>query len=734
MAITANTIPAKTGELVRALITVGTDSSGKWYSRRGSENIGSVSGSLEVATNLTLDRIWSPASNEDDDFRLNSDGTLSFAEWVWGASNVGLTQTGRVLSGDAVTAPYGPGHGKAVYLAFGDSDNPTIYELPFTTFRNTGAGWYNLTVTSAQDTVLDAIASGALVNFVVADKSPVNRDVSFSATAGSPTSTIAADAQAVTTRDASVSFSAGNPTATIAAEAQTPVFTGRASYKFEVDWDNDGNFSNTNSDVTSRVQNALPWSWDIGRSGSSAVADRAWAGTASFSLLNDDGLFSPNNMSGALVGKLLAGRRVKISMAETPSSSFIVVWSGRLRNIRPNPAAERLSIVELNAVGNLVTLARRPIRVARATGIRTGAAIDDVLDAADWPTGSDNRDIGVGAVEMSVWDPDSDVDAASEAYRLADTDGGWFREGKDGAMVFEDRFYRATGARLTSQALYSDDSADVGSDAILYQAIPQDDPLQDVYNRILVRVPQQTVAVSQFKLWESQESPPPTLEADESITLVASDAQGRKVVWETPTVTGNTASDGSGTNITSSLDVTTEDSITRQVITITNNHATDTAHLVTVEAYGRVVTEEDDLIVQEEDADSIAAYGVREYPHRGEYVPNIAEASSLGKFVLNLTKDLNPRLKVRFQATRNREHVKEAIERDLSDRVTVKATGRSQLGISSEPAFVERMSHYVTGGGASHVVTLTLSTGGVVGTGGDLFVFGTGVFGTEVFG
>lgn len=161
-------IPPKAGEVVRTLITAGHTE--RWWSRHGNESYGEAVGDLHIRDGLDLSRVWAPTSNVDTDFRLNVEGWGSIAAYVWGANNVGMTQAGRVLNTDAVSAPFGPGHGKICYVGYGDGRAPTIVELPLTTFRNTGAAWYNITVADAAvEAALDDIAVDALVNLVLAD-------------------------------------------------------------------------------------------------------------------------------------------------------------------------------------------------------------------------------------------------------------------------------------------------------------------------------------------------------------------------------------------------------------------------------------------------------------------------------------------------------------------------------------------------------------------------------------
>ena len=167
---TTATVPVKNNELIRASITVGDNSNGIWYSRRGSQNIGEVVGSLALSSTITIDRIWPRrAANLDSNFQLNTAGD-NISAWVWGSgalNNNGGIEPSNLLS---IFPPHGDGFGKSVYLAFGDTNNPTLVELPFSYVGVGGGGFYNIQ-SRTHDDAIDAVASGTVVNFVVADSS-----------------------------------------------------------------------------------------------------------------------------------------------------------------------------------------------------------------------------------------------------------------------------------------------------------------------------------------------------------------------------------------------------------------------------------------------------------------------------------------------------------------------------------------------------------------------------------
>ena len=160
---TINSVPMRQGEVARALITVGKAQ--KWYSRAGTENIGSAIGDLLIfdgVNDLNIDRIW---WYNEADFRLNRNP---------------LDQS---LGGQADFNGYfgsgGPGENKLVYLAtpYGD------LALDISVHRSIGPHYLNITPSASDVATLNQVRANDRVNFVIADpvittnKAPVFSDV-----------------------------------------------------------------------------------------------------------------------------------------------------------------------------------------------------------------------------------------------------------------------------------------------------------------------------------------------------------------------------------------------------------------------------------------------------------------------------------------------------------------------------------------------------------------------------
>ena len=174
---TIDTIPTVSNEVVRMLITVGE--SGKWYSRFGSEVVGSISDDSDVLIKpdptpsetdntvaLDVGRVWWLA-DANYRFRINrSDPTpplgLSFAAWLDPTAN-----DGSVL-GPGDTFPDGsPGATMSVYVAI----DGVVYETTISGhIFNAGHQYWHIVVDDSDErAVLDSVAPGDLVGLVIGD-------------------------------------------------------------------------------------------------------------------------------------------------------------------------------------------------------------------------------------------------------------------------------------------------------------------------------------------------------------------------------------------------------------------------------------------------------------------------------------------------------------------------------------------------------------------------------------
>lgn len=118
------------------------------------------------------------------------------------------------------------------------------------------------------------------------------------------------------------------------------------------------------------------------------------------------------------------------------------------------------AVVKIQANGTLTKLANKKVTTSLYSQIKTGAAINHVLDAADFPASL--RDIDAGDVTLP-WFWANDEDALTLIQKLVNSEGitaDWY-EGADGKLVFRDRTARYDEARsATIQTTFTSEGAE----------------------------------------------------------------------------------------------------------------------------------------------------------------------------------------------------------------------------------------------------------------------------------
>jgi hypothetical protein len=505
-----------------------------------------------------------------------------------------------------------------------------------------------------------------------------------------------------------------------------------AVYKILVDWNGDGDFVDANEDITDDV---MSLEMNRGRDYASQLTGRSTAGSMTATLENSSGKYNSFNTSSAIFGSILPGRAVQV---RTDGGQFpytfphffgSTLWTGFLDKIEPQPSLHNAHRAILRATGPLAKISQKKIDVAMTTDILTSDAVDDVLDAAGWPAG--DREIATGLTTMKRWWANGK--AITALREIEQSENGFVWETNDGNIAYNDRQFRMTNAKsLTSQATYSD----AGNTA--YSTIEQADPIREIFNIVDSGVQTYTVG-SLAVLWTLSESgaSSPLIEAGATRTWVGSYPNASSAVnaasvnaWttlvENTDYEANSAADGSAVDKSSVLTVTLTKYATSITIQILNNDAAG-VYLTKLQARGTPVIAADIARVVTEDATSKALYGERVYPISGAFIPTTDEAEDYNNFVLAIYKDPTPVLKVTISGNRDDAHMMEVLTRDISDRVTVVATGNSGLGIN-EAFFVETIKHRVD----SHMNHWTTFNLAPVGSFAGFWVVGYSVGGTDM--
>lgn len=498
-------------------------------------------------------------------------------------------------------------------------------------------------------------------------------------------------------------------------------------YILRVDWDGDGLFSPNEAvfpytfpiDFQENLtSDGISLEFTIGRDRASQLTGRSVAGRLTAVLRNHDGKYNSFQAASPIYGNILPKRKVQVQTGGSFPYDFPFVfagdplWTGFLESIEPQPKVSGQHEAILRAVGPLAVLKASKVRVIPQANRRTDLAIGDVLDAAGWPAA--DRSLETGKTTMTRWWA-SDIDALEAMREVEETEAGFIRETKDGKVKFEDRQYRLSGARLTSQATYSD----VLASLLPIIQVSQDDPLPEIFNIFRAVVKRQTVGglATLWTLGESGASSPP-IEPGETRTWTAlypidSTALENFGVdaWTTPVATtdylANAAADGSGANLTASMVVAVTKALNSMDISITNNAAV-TAYMTLLQARGTPLVAQGGTGVEEQVAASITKYGEREYPSPAPFIPTTNAGRDHMRFLAVVYSEPIPALSILFDANVSPDTLAEALLRDVSDRVTVQSDFASDLGISGD-FFVESVMHRIDRF-RRHLVQLELSS------------------------
>ena len=510
------------------------------------------------------------------------------------------------------------------------------------------------------------------------------------------------------------------------------------SYTLLVDWNNDGDFTDANDDITG---DTLSLSWSRGRDYASALQGRSVAGKLSAVLINTAGKYSPTNTSSALTGDIVPGRSIQL---QAGSGSFPytfpvafndgVRWQGKLDRIKPAPASRGRKTATLTAFGTLGYLNQFETQLASQTNRRTDQAVGDILDDVGWDA-ADDRDLDTGLTTISrFW---MSRKKAIDALRLVEeAEAGFVKESKSGQIAFENRHHRITQtASTTSQATFSD--ADGATHT--FEQISQTDPLSTIINHVEATARTFDTA-SVAVLWTHPEtgSASPTLAPGESKVFVAEfpnpDSANNAMevnAWTTPAATtdvlANSASGGGGTNLTGDLTIAASKTAERMEITLTNSATGSDAFITKLQARGTAVSTKNPCIVRAIDTTSQSSYGERKYVAKTKFIPTTSEAQDWCDYQMAIYGSPIEILAMTIPASAQ-GNIGQSLTRDLSDRITVTASNDSKLGISAD-FFIESEKHQVSAGGKEHSTVWQLSpaTGGY----SQFWVLGVGVFGTD---
>lgn len=459
-----------------------------------------------------------------------------------------------------------------------------------------------------------------------------------------------------------------------------------AAYSLLIDWQNN-DWASPFADVTARVlDQRTPVTIRYGRDQARQLSPIA-GGELNCQIDNRSGDYSPENASSPLAGYVTPGRRV--SFMATTSSTETVLYSGYLDDfdIKPGLNDQSVPVTCIDALGRLKG---QKVTTPLYQGIRTGDAINYLLDAVGFP--SAKRDIDPGVSYLPYWWLD-DTDAYDALMQLIDSDGPAALATFDGQrnFVFRDRHHKLTrSASLTAQATWrSAVTEPVMSDPLTYNH-----GWKEIVNSVTVEVPVRNPG-DFTDVWSAQGL----------ITVVAGTTLTINAHATDPFINAATPTEGDGyTTLAGSVTVSiSQTSGQSTVISLTAAAGNDaviqglTLRATTITSTSVVVTVEDSV--------SIGLHGRKSYAEgRLPVWANVYDAAAIGRLIVAQRGERLPTLQVTMRGAGSRLRLAQCLHRDLSDRVHVT---ESLTGLDAD-FFVEQISHTISQGGAEHVTTFGL--------------------------
>lgn len=477
----------------------------------------------------------------------------------------------------------------------------------------------------------------------------------------------------------------------------------------------------TGVDVSAKQLAAQGISWSYGRDQARSTG-RTKPGEAGFALRNDDGWFNVEDPAGFFAaGNPISA--IPVMIKATYQGTVYTCFRGETEDFTPTYG--RISYVEVTCVDLLARLSGLKISTALYSGIRTGDAVNIILDAVGWTGG---RDIDVGATQLPWFWCDGD-DALESLRSLVDGEGlpAFFGQDENGNAVFRDRHHRGLrAASKTVQATWRD----AGTDPRFSLPVTYEHGARDVINSVEWEVGiRRPDALGQ--VW-SQDTPV-TLQDGETVKIVAK-ANEPFYGLRQPS-TGYDPDDDSQTgpdidlksgSVNATVDRDSGQSVTLSITAVGGPAIIDRMSLRAI-SVPVVYT----VKVASSNSTSVRKYGER-FPESMDPAKwaSVWDVTSIAEVLLSYRSERLPIVTVTFKSATPAILV-EQLQRNLSDRVRV-IYSTADL---DRNFFVENAKHTVRGRGQDriHETTFMAEAAPGTGSGASPFILGTSnLGGTDV--
>jgi hypothetical protein len=460
------------------------------------------------------------------------------------------------------------------------------------------------------------------------------------------------------------------------------------TWTIAIDWDRDGQFTQTYDDVTDRVISA---EWFLGTR--EAYADTADNSTLTLVLNNHDRRFSPEYASSPIAGKVKPFRRVQIESDD--GSDTRTHWTGWIESLDPEVNQYGQRIIHITAKGVMQFYKAAETRLALQENQRVDEVIAELIKEVvippaitnAWILGRENN----SKLGLSTWLADtshySNLDTAKTTLAIAadnwvqqggradakqDTfnvyraildvvaaERGRFYFGRDGRALFWNRHKLVD--EITNSATFDDTMQ--GLDYTYAN-------VKDFNNEVVVVCHPRTIsATANEVLWQLADEI--EVPSGESRTLYAKyqDESGNRIGGKNVATDDITFSQGSAS-------ISIDPRANSAEITITNT-GTKSAILMGLTIKGLKITDFGQLEAIASDGASIIDYGRRTLKINLPAIDNFDDAQNIAYFELHRRSEPRGTIRnmtLKSHGTQGGGHHAQQLARTLGDRVTIQET------------------------------------------------------------
>lgn len=461
--------------------------------------------------------------------------------------------------------------------------------------------------------------------------------------------------------------------------------TAVRGYRLFVDWSNQGSYANALEDVTNYVNRTdITFGWGRQVDSFDLAAPSSEMTFALFNrALHWDRYFSPENTASPIYGLIYPGRNVRLE--RTHLSAIYPLHVGVLDSLAvADDTARTFSGTSMDDWG-------RPqgenLSTALYSGIRTGDAINIVLDAIGWTGG---RAIDPGATYMPWWWAEGS-DAATAVADLVNSEGPpAIAYVEQGTFVFRDRHHRILSARSqTSQALYTRivpaGTGPGGDFKMETGSWSYDHGTKFVANSVSFSVGVRA-AQSPQEVWSS----------DDPITMLNGDVQTIFAQPSDPVFGAMVPVVGTDIVVASGSFTATIGRTSGQTIPITLT-CTGDGVITHLALNAQPVTISRTVLITASDASSISRYGPQAWPATAPWC-NPYDAQAIANRIVAVYADNQPRVVLSIVWTAGAyggaadRYMTEILTRKISDRITI----RNDVAGINRDFYVERIDHTIS--------------------------------------